>query len=61
MEKDFDGLYCPEENFQKDSFQDCLASATEMTGLIPAAPEDEEALKNYETLYSYLPEASDPD
>ena len=34
------------------------ASAQDLTGLIPAAPADEEELENYEELFPFLPEAS---
>ena len=32
-----------------------VASANEMTGLIPAGPQDKEEVKNYEKVYPYLP------
>lgn len=39
-----------------DTFEKNVCSATEMTGLIPALPEDEDELRNYEELYRYLPD-----
>lgn len=33
------------------------SSATDCTGLIPAAPAEEEELENYEELYPFLPKA----
>lgn len=37
------------------SFEQNVCSTTEMTGLIPAAPEDEAQLHHYDELYGYLP------
>lgn len=37
------------------SFEQNVCSTTEMTGLIPAAPEDEAGLHYYNELYGYLP------
>ena len=34
------------------------SSATDCTGLIPAAPADEDELENYEELYAFLPQAA---
>lgn len=34
------------------------SSATDCTGLIPAAPDGDEELENYEELYPFLPKAS---
>lgn len=33
------------------------SSATDCTGLIPAAPAEEEELENYEELYPFLPKS----
>lgn len=33
------------------------SSATDCTGLIPAAPAEDEELENYEELYPFLPKA----
>ena len=45
------------EDYQiDDTFEKNVCSATEMTGLIPALPEDEAELQNYDELYRYLPD-----
>ena len=38
-----------------DTFKKNVCSAMEMTGLIPALPEDAAELHHYEELYRYLP------
>lgn len=38
-----------------DTFEKNVCSAMEMTGLIPALPEDDAELHHYEELYRYLP------
>lgn len=38
-----------------DNFEKNVCSAMEMTGLIPALPENEAELRNYEELFPYLP------
>lgn len=44
-----------------DTFEKNVCSAMEMTGLIPALPEDEAQLDHYEKLYRYLPNPADVD
>lgn len=44
-----------------DTFEKNVCSAMEMTGLIPALPEDEAELQNYEKLYRYLPDPARTD
>lgn len=49
------------KNHPSDAY-DYLASASsqDCTGLIPAAPENEEDFENYEELYPFLPKAAVP-
>lgn len=42
-----------------DTFEKNVCSSTEMTGLIPALPQDQEELRHYEELFRYLPAADD--
>ena len=44
-----------------DTFEKNVCSAMEMTGLIPALPEDAAELHHYEELYLYLPAPAELD
>lgn len=46
------------EKSEKDSYLETI-SAQDCTGLIPAAPSDQEELENYEELYPFLPQIPD--
>ena len=47
--------YHTEDAFE-NLYEGSAGSASDMTGLIPALPEDEEELEAYQELYPYLPD-----